>query len=80
MSNSDLKDSSLSGSSVHGIIQESIMEWNAISSSGGSSQPRVQIHISCGYCIGRQVLYHWVIWEALTLALTLVTKICDLIY
>ena len=38
-----------------GIFQARILEWIAISSSRGSSQPRDQIHISC---IGRQVLYH----------------------
>ena len=48
-------DYSLPGSSVHGISQARILEWMAISSSRGSSQPRDQIHISC---IGRQVLYH----------------------
>ena len=33
-------DCSLSGSSVHGIIQAVILEWVAISFSRGSSQPR----------------------------------------
>ena len=32
-------DWGLSGSSVHGILQARIMEWVAISSSRGSSQP-----------------------------------------
>ena len=39
-----------------------ILEWVAIPSSRGSSQPRDQTHISC---IGRQVLYHWATREAL---------------
>ena len=30
----------------------------------GSSWPRDQTHISCVSCIGRQILYHWVTWEA----------------
>ena len=32
----------LPGSSVHGILQARILEWVAISSSRGSSQPRVR--------------------------------------
>ena len=48
-------------SSVHGIISARILEWVAISSSRGSSQPKDQTSVSC---IGRQVLYHGVIWEA----------------
>ena len=30
----------LPGSSVHGVLQAITLEWVAISSSGGSSQPR----------------------------------------
>ena len=33
-------DCSLPGSSVHGILQARILEWVAVSSSRGSSQPR----------------------------------------
>ena len=40
--------------SVHGIILARILEWVAIFSSRGSSQPRDQTSISC---IGRQILY-----------------------
>ena len=40
--------------SVHGISQARILEWAAISFSGGSSQTRNQICVSC---TGRQVLY-----------------------
>ena len=36
-----------SGTSVHGILQAGILEWVAISSSRGSSQPRVRIQVSC---------------------------------
>ena len=43
------------GSSVHGILQARILEWIAISSFRGSSQPRDQTHI---FCIGRCILYH----------------------
>ena len=47
----DLMDCSLPGSSVHGILQERILEWVAIPLSRGSSQPRDQTQVSC---IGRQ--------------------------
>ena len=46
------------GSSVHGISQARILEWVAISSSRGFSQPRDQTRVSCVSCIGRQILYH----------------------
>jgi len=46
------------GSSVHGILQARLLEWVAITSSRGSSQPRDQTHISYICFIGRQVLYH----------------------
>ena len=52
-------------SSVHGISQARTLEWVAISSSRGSSQPKDQTHISCSFCIGRQILYHWAIWDPL---------------
>ena len=44
-------DCSPKGSSVHGILQARILEWVAMSSSRGSSQPRDQIHIYCGSCV-----------------------------
>ena len=47
----DPMDYSLLGSSVPGILQARILEWVAISSSRGSSQPRDQTHTSC--------LLHW---------------------
>ena len=40
-------DCHLPGSSVHGILQARMLEWVAISSSRGSSQPRDQTHVSC---------------------------------
>ena len=45
---------SLQGSSVLGILQESILELVAIPFSRGSSQPRYWTQVSC---IGRQILY-----------------------
>ena len=41
------------GSFVHGIFQAGMLEWVAVSSSRGSSQPRDQICVSCIY------LLHW---------------------
>ena len=48
-------DCSPQGFSVHGISQEGILEWVAISSSRGSSQPRDQTCVSHI----RWILYHW---------------------
>ena len=45
-------------SSVHGILQARILEWEAISSSRGSSRPSVRTRISYVSGTGRQVLYH----------------------
>ena len=55
-------DYSLPGSSVHGILQARILEWIAILSYRGSSQPRDQSWLSSGLCRGdslhcRQILY-----------------------
>ena len=47
-------DCSLPGSSVHGILQASILEWIAISFSRGSSRPRDRSRVS-PHC--RQILY-----------------------
>ena len=57
-------DCSLAGSSVHGILQASILEWVAIPFSRGSSRPRGRTHVSCVSCIGRWILHHCTIWEA----------------
>ena len=43
----DPMDSSLPGSTVHGIFQARILEWAAISFSRGSSQPRARTRVSC---------------------------------
>ena len=51
------------GSSVHGVFQARILEMVAISSSRGSFLPRDQNCISLISCIGRQILYHWAIWD-----------------
>ena len=43
----DPMDSSLAGSSVHGIFQARVLEWVAISFSRRSSRPRDQNRVSC---------------------------------
>ena len=53
-------DCSPPSSSVHGIFQARVLEYVAISSSRGPSWPRDRTHV----CIGKQILYHWVFWEA----------------
>ena len=52
----DPMDHSSPDSPVHGIFQTRILEWIAISSSRGSSQPRDWTHVSYVFCIHRQVL------------------------
>ena len=44
---------------VHGVSQAGILEWVAISSSRGSSQPRDRTHVSWVSCNSRWILYHW---------------------
>ena len=41
--------------------------WSGLSfpAPGESSQHRDWTCVSCGSCIGRQILYHWATWEAL---------------
>ena len=43
----DLMDYSPPGSSIHGILQARILEWDAISFSRGYSSPRDLSRISC---------------------------------
>ena len=45
-------------SSVHGILQARMLEWVAMPSSRGSSQPRDRTWVSYISCIGRCGLYH----------------------
>ena len=51
-------DCSPPGFSLHGILQARILEWVAMPSSRGSSQPRDRTRVSYISCIGRRVLYH----------------------
>ena len=57
----DLRDYSLPGHSVHGILQARVLERVAISLSRGSSQSRDQ---TCIFCNGRQILYCGAMREA----------------
>ena len=52
----DSMDCNLPGSSIHGIFQARVLEWVAISSSRGSSQPRDWTQVSC---IGGR---HFAVW------------------
>ena len=61
----DPMNSSLLGSSVHGISQARILEWVTITFSKGSSWPRDRTHVSCISCIDRQILYYYTTWEAM---------------
>ena len=51
----------LPGSTVHGIFQERILQWVALSYSRGSSRPRDWTHVSR---IGRQILYCCASWAS----------------
>ena len=61
-------DCSLVGASVLGIFQTRILEWVAMPSSRGSSQPRNQTQVSCiagGFftiCATREVHEYWSPW------------------
>ena len=60
----DPMDCSLPGSSVHGILQAGILEWVAIPSSRGSSQPRDRTHVSCVSCTAGRFSTTSATWEA----------------
>ena len=74
----DLMDCSLPGSSVYGIFEGRVLEWVAISSFRGASQPKDQTHFSCVSCIGRWIIYHWTTWEAQTCPTTIINYIFSL--
>ena len=54
----DTRDCNLPGSSIHRILQASILEWVAMPSFRGSSWSRDRTHVSYVSCIGRRVHYH----------------------
>ena len=53
------RDGSPPGSSVHWVLWARILEWVAMPSSRGSSQPRDWICILHVTCTGSWLLYHW---------------------
>ena len=55
----DPMDCSPSGSSVQGILQAGILEWVAMISSKGSSQPRDQTCVSPALQVDSLPLSHW---------------------
>ena len=60
----DLMDCSLPGSSVHRIFHARILEWVAICSFRGSSQPKDNEPESPGSPgLAGGILYHWDTWE-----------------
>ena len=59
----DPMDRSLLGSSVHGILWARILEWVAVPSSRGSSQPRDGTDISYVSCIGGRFFTTSTTWE-----------------
>ena len=60
----DSMDCSPPGSSVHRVLQASILEWVNVSSSRGSTWPRDWTLTSCISCLSRCTLYHWASSEA----------------
>ena len=65
-SSCDPMDCSLSGSSVHGILQGRTLEWVAIVFSRGSSWPRTRTQVSC---IAGRFFTDWAMWEAPNIAI-----------
>ena len=61
-------DCSPLGSSVHGLLQARILEWVAMPSFVGSSQPRDQTHV---FCLAGGLFTHWATWETLSANLVL---------
>ena len=55
-------DYRLPGSSIHGILKATILEWVAISYFRGSSSPKERTCISYVFFIGRQILHYCVTW------------------
>ena len=57
--------SSPPGFPVHGILQARRLEWVAVPSSRGSSQPEDWTLVSCVPCISGRFFTHQAMWEAL---------------
>ena len=67
---SDPVNCSLPGSSVHGILQDRMLEWDAVSFSRVSFQPRDRTLVSC---ITGRFLHMW------PLELSLISKVCSVL-
>ena len=59
-------DCSLLVSSILGFLQAAVLEWVAVSSSRGSSQPRDPTHVSCVSALAGGFFTTSTLWEALT--------------
>ena len=73
----DPKDCSPLSSSVHRILQARILDWVAISSFRGSSQPRNQTGIACISYIVRKILFNWALQK---LAAAKSLQLCPTLY
>ena len=58
-------DCSPPGSSVHGILQERIMEWVAMPSPRDLGNPGIGPRISCSSCTAGRFFNHWATRESL---------------
>ena len=71
-------DCSPPGSSVHGIFQARILEWVAISSSGGTSWPRDRTWVSYFSCIGSGFFTTSATWEAYQFYRYMISYLCSI--
>ena len=78
MSLCDPMNYNLPRSSVHGILQASILEWVAMPSSRGSSQLRDQTRVSCVSCVDGWVLFFFLVLFIYLAALGLSCSMWDL--
>jgi len=60
----DPTDCSMPGSSVHGILQARILEWIALPSSRGSSQPGGLTGLNYHHCMAGEFFINSTSWEA----------------
>ena len=68
-------DCSPPGSSAQGILSARILEWIAMPSSRGSSQPRERTQVSCISCTGRRFFSTSGTWEIPAFAAAAVAKL-----
>ena len=75
----DPMDSRPPGSSIHGILQASILEWIATPFSRGSSRPRDQTRVSFISCTGRWILYHCATRSSIKMEIKMASCVCVLV-